>query len=355
MPAETPGALVISLDFELHWGVHDKRSVESYRRNLLGARAAVPAMLALFREFAVHATWATVGLLFFESKRELLDGLPSRRPAYARSELSPYGLLASVGDDERDDPFHFAPSLIRCIAESPHQEIGTHTFSHYYCLEAGQTPADFRADLEAATAVMRQKIGRLPRSIVFPRNQTSTACIAECAAMGLTAYRGNQPSWIYRERADRDESLLRRGVRLADAYLPLSGGNAARIEPASGAATDVPASRYLRPYAPALRRLEPLRLRRITADLTDAATSGRTYHLWWHPHDFGAHLHENLRVLRRILVCFDRMRERYGMESRTMQEAANLGRTAGHAAASESTVIYLRSRGHGAPSAALHS
>jgi len=356
MPADTTGALVISLDFELHWGVHDKRSVEAYRRNLLGARAAVPAMLALFREFAVHATWATVGLLFFESKRELLGGLPSRRPAYTRGELSPYGLLSSLGESEADDPFHFAPSLIRCIAETPHQEIGTHTFSHYYCLEAGQTPGDFRADLEAATAVMRRKIGRAPRSIVFPRNQTTAACIAECGAMGLTAYRGNQPSWIYRERPDGDESLLRRGIRLADAYLPLSGGNAARIDPASGAAAmDVPASRYLRPYAPALRQLEPLRLRRITTDLTDAATSGRTYHLWWHPHDFGAHLHENLRVLRRILICFDRLRERYGMESRTMEEAANPGRTARSSAARESTVIYMRTRGHGAPSAALHS
>jgi hypothetical protein len=35
------GALVISLDFELHWGVRDKRSVASYRENLLGARRAV--------------------------------------------------------------------------------------------------------------------------------------------------------------------------------------------------------------------------------------------------------------------------------------------------------------------------
>ena len=30
MPADGTAALVISLDFELHWGVHDKRSVEAY-------------------------------------------------------------------------------------------------------------------------------------------------------------------------------------------------------------------------------------------------------------------------------------------------------------------------------------
>src|SRR4029077_11278699 len=110
------GALVISLDFELHWGVRDKLSVAAYRENLLGARDAVPAMLDVFSEFDVHATWAPVGLLFCEGRREMLDRLPVRRPAYVRRELSPYEALDGVGEDERRDPFHFAPSLIRRIA-----------------------------------------------------------------------------------------------------------------------------------------------------------------------------------------------------------------------------------------------
>src|SRR5262245_45984465 len=122
MPADGTAALVLSLDFELHWGVHDKLTVEAYRANLLGVRAAVPAMLALFREFAVHATWATVGLLFCESKRELREALPARPPPCVRGRLSPYGCLAGLGENERDDPFHFAPSLIARIAETPNQE-----------------------------------------------------------------------------------------------------------------------------------------------------------------------------------------------------------------------------------------
>src|SRR5581483_3584546 len=133
------GTLVVSLDFELHWGVRDVRRVADYRENLLGVRDAVPALLATFREFGIHATWATVGLLFFETKREMMAALPAVRPAYRRAELSPYGSLADVGGDERHDPFHFAPALVRRIAATADQEIGTHTFSPYYCLEAGQT------------------------------------------------------------------------------------------------------------------------------------------------------------------------------------------------------------------------
>jgi peptidoglycan/xylan/chitin deacetylase (PgdA/CDA1 family) len=334
MSAERAGAFVVSLDFELHWGLHDKWSTGGYRRNLLGVREAIPGMLALFREFDVHATWAAVGLLCFESKRELLDGLPGRRPSYVRSELSSYRLLDEIGENERDDPFHFGPSLVRRIAETPNQELGTHTFSHYYCLEAGQTLADFRADLEAAVSVMRRRVGRTPRSIVFPRNQISAAAVAVCGELGMVAYRGNPPGWAYQARADGEESPARRAFRLADAYAPLTG-TSSQPRPSGVAPVDVTASRYLRPYARSLHRLESLRLRRITADLEYAATRGRMFHLWWHPHDFGGHVAENLHVLRQILVQFDALRARHGMTSLTMAEAAGRVGAAEQAAPAE--------------------
>jgi len=315
------GALVISLDFELHWGVRDKWPLAQCRNRLLGAREAVPAMLRLFRDFEIHATWATVGLLFFDGKREMLDGLPSRRPAYAQSAFSAYAELPAVGANEKDDPFHFAPSLIRHIAETPGQEIGTHTFSHYYCLEDGQSPADFRDDLRAAVRVARRKLARAPRSIVFPRNQVSAPHLEVCRDLGFVAYRGNPETWPYRARPDEAESLVRRGVRLADAYLPLTG-RAGHPRVGSSAPVNVPASRHLRPYNHTLRHLERLRLDRIRSDLEHAARHRRLLHLWWHPHDFGLHLAQNLQILREILNCFAGLRDACGMESLTMEEAA---------------------------------
>jgi peptidoglycan/xylan/chitin deacetylase (PgdA/CDA1 family) len=66
------GAMVIYLDFELHWGVRDHAPpTRPYRENLDGARAAIPAMLRLFEEFDVRATWATVGFLFAQSRDEI--------------------------------------------------------------------------------------------------------------------------------------------------------------------------------------------------------------------------------------------------------------------------------------------
>src|SRR5450755_2842539 len=85
------GAFVISLDFELHWGVRDRPSSSvSYRANLMGARVAIPGMLDLFEEFNVAATWATVGFLFANSRREMEEYSPAIRPVYENPQLDPY-------------------------------------------------------------------------------------------------------------------------------------------------------------------------------------------------------------------------------------------------------------------------
>src|SRR6201993_5244549 len=85
-----PGALVISLDFELHWGVRDSASLDGRERaRLLSARRIVPRMLDLFEEFSIHATWATVGLLFAHSRKEVEAFKPPRRPKYQDTRLDP--------------------------------------------------------------------------------------------------------------------------------------------------------------------------------------------------------------------------------------------------------------------------
>ncbi len=314
---------MISLDFELHWGVCDRHPPDgSYRSSLLGARRAIPRMLALFEEFEIAATWATVGFLFATSRAELDRFSPHARPEYVDATLSPYAQW--MGEDEGEDPLHYAPSLIEAICSTPRQEIATHTFSHYYCLEEGQTRETFQADLQAALALAARRGVRI-ESIVFPRNQHNPAYDEVLLANGITAYRGNPRGWMYREDTTRASTRRgRRAARLLDAYLPLSGPQTtpwSQARQANGLA-NVRASFFLRPYSPRLRRLEPLRLARLRESLRYAARGGHIFHLWWHPHNFGCHLEENLDFLRRMLAEFSACRERYGMRSLTMAEAA---------------------------------
>jgi peptidoglycan/xylan/chitin deacetylase (PgdA/CDA1 family) len=258
---------VISLDFELYWGLRDKTTLESYQENLLGARAIIPMLLELFDSYKISTTWAIVGLLFYASKRELIANLPLKQPNYIDTNLSPYPQLATIGNDEQNDPFHYAASLIKMITSFPGQEIGTHTFSHYYCREQGQTAEEFREDLKAAIQVANQ-YGLTIRSLVFPRNQVNREYLSICQKMGIIAYRGNEKSWIYRVDEPDKPYSLQRALRLLDAYINYSGHNCYSLQDVSRSFPfNIPSSRFLRPYSKRLKTLEPLRLRRILSGI----------------------------------------------------------------------------------------
>jgi peptidoglycan/xylan/chitin deacetylase (PgdA/CDA1 family) len=310
-----PGHLVVSLDFELHWGLRDHTSVSDGERRLRGVWTAIPALLSLFADRGIRATWATVGMLMAEDRDELESVLPRVRPRYTDPRLDPYAELPTLGRNEQDDPFHYAPSLVRLIADTPGQEIGTHTFSHFYTLEAGADLDAFVADLGAARALATRR-GLSLRSIVFPRNQYSPEHLRLLPGLGITAYRGASTGSFYRPAPTAAESRPRRALRLLDTYLPLTGSNVrhtARHPQTS--LVDVPSSRFLRPYSPTLRHLDPLRLRRIELGLQAAARTGGDYHLWWHPHNHGVHLAENLSFLCRVLDKFEALRHSHGMSS----------------------------------------
>ena len=316
------GSFVISLDFELLWGVRDHADRQSYGDNVLGARAAIPQMLDLFAENGVSATWATVGFLFCESKDELIDALPTRRPDYANSALSNYSYLDDVGQNEKTDPYFFAASLVERIAETPGQEVGTHTMSHFYCLEDGATTESFEADLTAALSLGHRR-GIALKSIVFPRNQFGAAHLDICRQVGLTHYRGNPASWAYRAAKGAEQTPLRRALRLADAYTGVLGahGFVPGGAPFDGAPRNVAASRFLRPRAGRLAPLHSRHIATIKHGMSAAARNGNGYHLWWHPHNFGKNLDENIAALRQVVAHYQSLRDTFAMTSATMSGA----------------------------------
>ena len=211
-----PGALVVSLDFELHWGM---RTTWTGRTPPMGAwpgRAPYARAGRAARGAACAATWATVGFLFASSCDELQACSPAVRPTYVRRELDPY--TEPVGADEEADPEHLAGSLVQRIAATPGQEVASHTFSHYYCLEAGQTVGELRADLAAAQAIAARHDLRLT-SLVLPRNQWNEDYAGVVLEQGFTCVRGPQPSWGHRPSPQHGRGdLARRGARLVGTY-----------------------------------------------------------------------------------------------------------------------------------------
>ncbi len=306
------------------WGVRDLPHAKRYQDHILGVRAAVPAMLRLFRDHGIHATWATVGLLLFDNKADLLRHLPELRPSYIDRRLSPYPHVMEIGRDEKSDPLHYGLTLADRIASTPGQELGSHTFCHYYCLEDGQNLPQFEADLTASVAAI-SRLSDPPRSLVFPRNQYNAAYLPVCHGHGLETIRGNEAHWAYAAGNGSSHVATRRVTRIADAYLNLTGPNGVQAKRVEGL-IDIPSSRFLRPYAPSLCSLEPIRIRRITTAMESAFRGRRAFHLWWHPHNFGSHLEQNLQLLAGILRAFRRMSDLYDAPSLTMSEYAEYAR-----------------------------
>src|SRR5256885_9102616 len=223
-------------------------------------------MLALFSEFEIHVTWATVGFLFFENIDELLAAVPKELPRYSNPALDPYAALCEIGKHEGGDPFPYAPSLIRLIRAAPGQEIATHTFSHYYAHAPGPSLESFRSDIRAAKSASRRFDVEV-KSIVFPRNQVSPAHVRICAEEGLIAYRG-----LEADPFAAGNGAFARAKRLADQYLNLSGdGCCAPVRCGNAEIVSIPQSRFLYPCAPSFLMLERQRLRRIFSSMTCAA------------------------------------------------------------------------------------
>ena len=309
------GVFTISLDFELFWGVRDHRTLADYGENVRNVHNVVPRLLALFNKYDVHCTWATVGFLFFSDKKELLSYLPSKKPGYIKKEYDPYSYLEQ---NELEDVYHFAPALIQQIKNAPGQEIGTHTFSHFYTLERNTTIEEFRSDLRAAIRIAKEK-GIEIKSIVFPRNQYSDEHIKACLDEGIIIYRGNAMARAYQPVSRENENLFRKGIRFADAYMNLTGHHCHPM-PAVNAIMNIPASRFLRPYKPKLKLFDDLKLNRIKQGIKFAAKKGSIYQLWWHPHNFGKYMDENFEFLEKVLKFYHALKQEGKIESLNLIE-----------------------------------
>ncbi|WP_277585642.1 polysaccharide deacetylase family protein [Psychrobacillus antarcticus] len=285
----------------------------------MGARVAIPQILQLFLKYDIHATWAIVGMLYCKDKQELLSYFNTMDIPYENTAFSPIKNLSNVGENETVDPYHFGRSLIDMIRETSNQEIGTHTFSHYYCLEDGQNMEHFVKDLVAVSSLEKTA------SLVFPRNQVNLHYLHVCKELGVKAYRGNEKNWMYKAHTAEKNSSLKRLCRLIDAYMNISGNHTyclKNIE--TDPIVNIPSSRFLRPYNSRLSMLEQLRLIRIKKGLTRAAKKNELYHLWWHPHNFGRDTKENLQFLEEILKHVDYLKNKYNFQSMHMRDVTDV-------------------------------
>ena len=296
MSAGARPKVVWSLDFELRWGMHDVLGLDRdrYRKNLEGAREAVPKLLQLFTRRGVRATWATVGALACRNWDEYFRRAPAP-PHYVNPQLA---IDPRYADIDPDGLLHFAPDLVALIAKTDGQDIGTHTFSHLYLGELGVMQVDAAADHAATLTLFHERFGITPTSMVFPKNQI--AFLAFYRGQGISAWRDNESSWYYQLTRHTHHPVVR-GLRMMDALTPWR----ARGGSFSGGRT--PSTLFVRAYLP--ESLWKLHLARIAAEARRIRDGG-VLHFWLHPHNLGANVPRGVQRLEQVIDIIDRQTPR---------------------------------------------
>ena len=266
--------VVLSLDFELRWGVHDVYSLDAsgYRENLEGERRVIPQLLTLFDAHRIRATWAAVGAIGCEN----WDDYFRRAPKCPKYVDSAFAVKPQYAEIDPDGLLHFAPDLFRAILETPGQELGTHTFSHLFLRERGVTAQDAAADLAAAMQLHRERFDSVPRSLVFPRNQPAFIDVVRASTVKM--WRGNASAWYYECEDSEHNGPLPRALKLIDAFNPFTK----RAAPLAGDMNR--ASIFLRLNLPSAAWA--MHVHRIRKEL-DSMAEDEIFHIWFHPHNLG--------------------------------------------------------------------
>jgi len=300
-------SVVISLDFELRWGLYQRLGLDrnGYRQNLENEHRVVPKLLKLLAERQLRATWAVVGAVACRGWDDYFARAP-RPPAYRDPRLRVSPRFAELDPDGR---LHFGAGLVQAIHDTPGQELGTHTFSHILMRDPDVTAEDVRADLGAVASLWRERFGAAPVSLVFPKNQIAFEHVVR--ACGIRIWRGTEGPWYFDGTGAARSALLPRALRLVDALNPW-------VRRAGAVQDNVTrSSLFLRANLP--RPAWRLHLTRIRHELT-ALRPPEVFHVWWHPHNLGAHMQARLCRVEQALDLIVGECARRGLVSRSMKE-----------------------------------
>lgn len=292
--------LVVSLDFELLWGVIDSVHYDEYKRQVLHVPSIVDRLLLLFDKYKISATWAVVGLMMCESKDEMLERLP-HESAFRDSKLDVRKYIIHNVGEARNDKLHFAMDLVNKIRSVPGQEIGSHTFSHFNCLESSFEELEhyFESDLKAMSDISLDRDIALD-SFVFCRNQYNQKFVNILSNSGYKIYRGSP----YTDKGSY--KILDKISRKLDSYLhfPHSEVSNLNLQHLSGNDCIFVHNESMFFIVHKDKALQKIHEYAIHRSMYHAFDCGGDFHLWFHPWNLGKNIDLGLNSLEYIFSKF---------------------------------------------------
>lgn len=302
--------MLVSIDTEMAWGAVHRGPPTRY--HWPEERDVLRALLDIFDEHEVPATWATVGHLFLDGCEQVGGHVHPEitRPDYAWREH----------DWFHEDPCGpategsrwYAPDLVREILDRPtRHELASHGFSHLIVGDPGCSAEVFDSELVAARAAA-EPYGVQLRSFVYPRNAIGHQEVLP--RHGYVAYRG-----VRRDPFSSEHGSPRPLWRLLDRVLPNHKSVVRPIR--EGDLWNFPTTVM---YGPDLRAgaAHPWQWQ-LRRRLRHAARHDGLFHIWFHPHNLQRDPDNALRGLERLCRLAAELRAEGRLETMTFGTLAD--------------------------------
>ena len=286
------GTVVISLDFELMWGVFDSAG-KSYEKKIDTTAYNVDRLLDQLDEYDIKTTWGCVGALACVDVDQLNPELLSKRIQVANQPLLSFVELLNKFPHR-----YFAPKVIDRLATS-HHEIISHTMFHRVWTDGSKN--EFELELNEASRLLPN----ISPGLIFCRNVTNQKALMSISKSGVRFYRSAPGAWF------EGFKRLSRYLGLIDSYIPLWSGTVRLARPIEGARLrPVPHTLFMR-VSTKNTFLKKIHLLRLILALNVAAYFGRCVHFWVHPHNFALDngdydLSFLIKILKRIRILEDK-------------------------------------------------
>ncbi len=284
--------IIISLDFEMRWGVHHlyRSDHDLYRTELENVQDVVPATLKMLSDRNIKATWATVGALLLSSWDQYFSLAPEP-PSYSSKMLNFNPMYA---EKDPEGVLYFAPNLVDEIVRTSGQELAGHSFSHLYFGENGVVENDFISDTDALINAFNIQLSMKPVSYVFPRNQLMYVNIL--LDKGFKVWRKNNYGWHHNNSSNTVsiKGFCAKAARFSEALIPIEKNSIYRQKENIG--------RYISLFvrfelSDSLWKMHFYKIKKLIINLKD----DDELHIWWHPHNLGKNMNMKLNRLESLL------------------------------------------------------
>lgn len=303
-------SLIISLDYELRWGMDIiyGSSLDDSNIHISDTPHVINNMLNIFTKYEIKSTWASVLAISMKSWGEYFEVLDSYG---IKNDITHFGHTSKFHNSEEFEKYYFSYNSMKTIHNFEFAEIGSHSFRHTYFGEDQYNKNDFILDNKICADVLNHKFNIKQSCYVYPRNQIIHTDLIDRET--TNGYREVPDIYGYKNtKSTKNNKLLTKLSRFSNDVIPFLSKPSKRKDFYSIGDMHI---RFNLPNF--LWKIQLFKLENL---LNSDESYQSSIHLWWHPHNISINPSKNISRLEELLSLLKKYIDEKKIKSSFMSE-----------------------------------